>query len=177
MYPFVRLLSISLKAYRSPRQHFSDVGHCSFRAQPFDIDMFMEMNNGRHLTLYDLGRFDLSLKCGLPRVLKERRWGLVVAGASLRFRRRIRMFDRIDMRTQLVGKDSRFFYFHQAMYVKDQPCSSLLARTGVTEKGKLVDTARVFEAMGEPETEHHLPEWVQNWADADHHRPWPPGLE
>ncbi len=177
MYPFGRLLAIAWKAYRSPRQHFSDVGHCSFRAHPLDIDMFMEMNNGRQLTLYDLGRFDLSMKCGLPRVLKERRWGLVVAGASLRFRRRIRMFDKIDMRTRMVANDGRFFYFHQAMYVKGEPCSSLLARTGVTEKGKLVNTARVFEAMGEPEMSHEFPDWVRNWAKADLGRPWPPDLD
>ena len=138
--------------------------------------MFAEMNNGRHLTLYDLGRFDLAIKCGLDKVLRQQRWGLVVAGASLRFRKRIRMFDPVVMRTQLVGRDERWFYFEQAMLVRGEPCSSTLMRTAVTEKGRVVPTDRVFDAMGLANEERIPPKWVLDWAGADNGRPWPPNV-
>jgi acyl-CoA thioesterase FadM len=174
MYPFFRLIGISLKASRAPAQSFDTEGVCHFRAHPWDIDMFGEMNNGRHLTLYDLGRFDLSIKAGLARILKEQRWGLVVAGCTVRFRKRIRMFDKVTMRTRLLGWDDRWFYLYQAMYVDGQPCSSALLRTGITKAGRTVATDEVAAAMGLDTTSAQLPDWANAWIGSDKDKPWPP---
>lgn len=134
----------------------------------------MEMNNGRHLTLYDLGRFDLAVKTGLWRTLKEEKWGLVVAGSSVRFRKRIFAFQKVIMKTQLIGVDHRWFYIQQSMEVNGEPCSTALFRTGVTEKGRTVLSDRVSKAMGHPDFSLAPPAWVQAWIDADNTRPWPP---
>ncbi|MEO0497498.1 MAG: acyl-CoA thioesterase [Pseudomonadota bacterium] len=176
MYPVLRLIGVSLTAKRAPKQSWDSVGECRFRAHPTDIDMFAEMNNGRHLTLYDIGRFDLGIKIGLASVLKEKRWGLVVAGSTVRFRKRIRIFDSVVMRTQLVGRDERWFYLEQAMIVRGEACSSALMRTAVTERGRVVQTERVVEAMGLAEANPQLPQWVVEWAEADKGRPWPPDV-
>ena len=174
MYPFARMAAILWKARRSPAALFTDETTCTFRAHPWDIDMFMEMNNGRHLTLYDLGRFDLAQKCGLAKVLKDQKWGLVVAGSSVRFRKRIFAFQKITMRTQLIGMDHRWFYIQQSMEVEGEPCSSAVFRTGVTEKGRTILANRVASAMGVNDFELSPPSWVQAWIDADNTRPWPP---
>ncbi|MGR5457377.1 acyl-CoA thioesterase, partial [Vibrio alfacsensis] len=78
-------------------------------------DLFLELNNGRILTLYDIGRTALSVKCGLMSTLKKKRWGLVVAGSSVRYRKRIHMFDKITMKTQCVATDDKWFYLEQSM--------------------------------------------------------------
>ncbi|KAG1702674.1 Protein THEM6 [Nymphon striatum] len=174
MYPFARMASVLWKARRAPAAQFTDTTTCTFYAHPWDMDQFMEMNNGRHLTLYDLGRFDLALKCGLWRVLKEQKWGLVVAGSSVRFRKRIFMFQKVTMRTQLIGMDHRWFYIQQSMEVRGEPCSTALFRTGITEKGRSILTERVSKAMGEDGFSLEPPKWVQDWIDADNTRPWPP---
>ena len=174
MYPFARMAAVMWKARQAPAALFTDVTTCSFRAHPWDMDHFMEMNNGRHLTLYDLGRFDLAVKTGLWRVLKEQKWGLVVAGSSVRFRKRIFMFQKVTMHTQLVGVDHRWLYIQQSMEVDGEPCSSAVFRTGVTEKGRTVLTDRVVKAMTQEDFTLAPPEWVQRWIDADNTRPWPP---
>jgi len=174
MYPFARMASVLWKARRSPAAQFTDATTCSFYAHPWDMDMFLEMNNGRHLTLYDLGRFDLSIKCGLAKTLKHQKWGLVVAGSSARFRKRIFAFQKVTMTTQLVGIDHRWFYIQQSMAVNGEPCSTAVFRTGVTEKGRTVLTERVINALDEPDFELNPPAWVQAWIDADNTRPWPP---
>jgi acyl-CoA thioesterase FadM len=138
------------------------------------MDHFIEMNNGRHLTLYDLGRFDLAVKTGLWDTLKKEKWGLVVAGSSVRFRKRIFAFQKISMKTQLIGMDHRWFYIQQSMEVNGEPCSSALFRTGVTEKGRTVLTERVSKAMDQEGFTLTPPEWAQAWVDADNTRPWPP---
>lgn len=176
MYPVLRLLAVSLKARRASKQSWDSVGECRFRAHPTDIDMFAEMNNGRHLTLYDIGRFDLAIKVGLSDVLKAQKWGLVVAGASVRFRKRIRMFDSVVMRTQIVGFDERWFYIEQTMMVGGEACSGALMRTAVTEKGRVVPTERVKAAMNLPDAQMALPQWAVDWTEADKGRPWPPEI-
>ena len=51
------------------------------RVWPNDLDTNAHMNNGRYLTLMDLGRFDLMTQCGLvgtvlkKKVVSGRRWG------------------------------------------------------------------------------------------------------
>ncbi len=59
MYPLIRLLSTSVKARFAEKISIFDVCETRFRCRPWDLDMFMEVNNGRLLTLYDLGRFAL----------------------------------------------------------------------------------------------------------------------
>jgi hypothetical protein len=44
----------------------------------------------------------------------------------------------------------------------------------MTEKGRLIAPARVVDAMGASDVSPPLPGWVENWADADLTRPWPP---
>ncbi|MET4695250.1 acyl-CoA thioesterase [Endozoicomonas lisbonensis] len=174
MYPLIRLLTSSIKARFSSRISVSDLCETTFRCRPWDLDMFMEVNNGRMLTLYDIGRFDLSIRTGLSEVLRRNRWGFAVAGSSVRYRRRVRMFDRVTIRTQLVGIDDRWTYVAQSMWVKGQPASSVLLRTAVTSKSGGVPTQKVLDEMGLEQWETELPEWVRSWVEGDALRPWPP---
>ena len=122
----------------------------------------------------DLGRFGLAQRIGLLKALRDQGWGLVVAGSSVRYRARIRPFQRFELRTRLIGWDERFFYIEQAMWRGDTPCNHALLRTGVTEKGRLVGTERVADAMKLSPVSPDLPEWVAGWAEADSRRTWPP---
>src|SRR3712207_9518184 len=69
---------------------------------PWDLDVFGELNNGRALTLYDLGRLPWSARIGLTRVLRAQRWQIAVAGASVRYRRRVHRSEE-----RRVGKECR----------------------------------------------------------------------
>lgn len=173
MYPFIRLLTTSIRAAKAGALSAGEVCESTITCMPWDIDMFLEMNNGRVLTLYDLGRFDLAIRTGLAKVLKANRWGLVVAGCSVRYRRRIRMFDKVTMRTQLVAREGRWFYIEQSMWVGGQPASSILLRTGVTAKGKAIASDDVMQAMN-ADWKPEISTWVRSWIDSDNNRPWPP---
>lgn len=159
---------------RKPPLGIFDTYTRSMTCLPLDADIFWEMNNGRILTFYDLGRFGLAQRIGLLKALRDQGWGLVVAGSSVRYRARIRPFQRFELRTRLIGWDERFFYIEQAMWRGDTPCNHALLRTGVTEKGRLVGTERVADAMKLSPVSPDLPEWVAGWAEADSRRTWPP---
>lgn len=158
MYPFFRLAKTIIQSKKQPTLSYTQQDEIQFRCHPWDIDLFLELNNGRILTLYDLGRTALSVKCGLMSTLKKKRWGLVVAGSSVRYRKRIHMFDKITMKTQCVATDDKWFYLEQSMWVKGEPCSSVLIRAGVTSKQGIVAPLDVVDAAGVSPADNETPQ-------------------
>lgn len=170
----MRFLRVLRQARRRSKLGFDAVSEITLRCWPWDLDMFAELNNGRALSLFDLGRFDLAVRTGLAAALRRNRWGLAVAGGSTRFRRRIRAFERIAMRTRAVARDARWIYLAQSMHVGGEPACSLLLRTCVTAKGRILPTDEVAAAIGAEEWRPETPQWVLDWIAADKNRPWPP---
>ena len=132
----------------------------------------------RQLVLYDLGRFDLAIRTGFLKQLRTHGWGLVVAGGSVRYRKRVHLFDKVTMKTQMLGFDERWIYMSQSMWVKGEACSAILLRTGVTRQGRTVPTQDLLTALGYPADDPNLPgplpAWAKAWIEADDQRPWPP---
>ena len=177
MYPFLRLGWTLWSARKMPPMNALDLHVSRHRCRLVDCDIFMEMNNGRILTLYEMGRFQAAVRMGLWALLKKKRWGLTVAGTSIRYRRRITPFEKYETRTRIATWDERFVYIEQGMYKQNGDCAShVLFRTAVVKKGRAVPTAVLIEAMGITAPRPTPAPWVQNWIDAEATRPWPPTL-
>jgi len=139
---------------------------------PGDIDVFFEMNNGRHLTMMDFGRFDLAARSGLLKTVKENSWGLVVAGSSVRYRHRLKLFQNYELHSEVIGHDDKWIYFHQKTIRKGRIHSAALIRTAVTSENGIVKVEEVMKAVGHLREIPMLPQWVKAWAEADQLRPW-----
>lgn len=174
MYPFLRLAWQMARARRATPMGVMDTQVTHHLCLPWDLNGFMELNNGRTLTLYDLGRFTSGQRIGLLAALRRRKWGLAVAGVSVRYRRRVTMFQRIEMRTRIVGWDERFFYIVQSMWVAGECTSQALLRTAVVAKGRSVPTGDVAAELNVDTVSPDLPAWVAAWIEAEGTRPWPP---
>lgn len=179
MYPFLRLGTHSIKSFIKQQQgqtlDLTDVGEITLTANVNDIDNFLEMNNGRIFTLFDLGRNDFAIRSGLAKKLFKHRWGLVVAGSTIQYRKRVRLFDKVTIKTKIVAIDERWIYIEQSMWVKGVPTCHALLRTGVTNimTGKVIETAKVLDSLGYKDVTMPPDEWVQAWIDADKLRPFP----
>lgn len=174
MYPYLRLFQELRQARKASSLPLTGTHVSNIRCWPQDIDPWRELNNGRTLTLYDLGRVPLGVRTGLTRVVQEQGWGMTVAGSSTRYRKRVRIWDVVEMRSRCVGWDHRFFYMDQSMW-KDGDCTGqILVRNAVTSKEGIIAPDRVLAAMGQPGESPALPAWIQGWIDSDALRPWPP---
>ncbi|WP_299218824.1 hypothetical protein [uncultured Psychrobacter sp.] len=58
--------------------------------------------------------------------------------------------------------------------MKGKPCSSALLRTGVTSKGRVIETQKVLDAMGKSDWDMPPTGYVAEWIESDDDRPWPP---
>jgi len=144
------------------------------RCWPWDLDPWIELNNGRTLTLYDLGRIPMAARTGLVGVLRREGWGITVAGNSVRYRRRIRVLERFTMLSRVIGWDAKFFYMEQSLWKGSECANHMLLRSAVTSKAGIVPPEQVARALGAPVESPDLPGWVQAWIAADAQRPWPP---
>lgn len=175
MYPVVRMLFQILKHRKDPPLPLTGTHVSQHYCLPWDIDFWMELNNGRTLTLYDLGRIPLAVRIGLGSVLRREKWGLTIAGASVRYRRRVRMFERIEMRSRAICWDDRFLYLEQSMWRQGGDCAShVLYRSAVTGRDGIVSPATLAARLGLNEASPPMPDWVSAWIAADDQRPWPP---
>lgn len=175
MYPFARMISELIRHRNAPPLAPTGTHVSHHRCWPWDIDMWLELNNGRTLTLYDLGRTVLAVRTGLAGALRQKRWGLTMAGVSVRYRRRIRTFERFEMRSRLVCWDDRFLYVEQSMWKPDDECAGhVLYRSAVIGKGGIVPPKDVALALRLSPVSPDIPEWIAAWIAADAQRPWPP---
>ncbi|WP_135447507.1 MULTISPECIES: acyl-CoA thioesterase [Tabrizicola] len=175
MYPFLRMFRAMARARRQAPLGIFDTHEDSLICWPWDLDPWVELNNGRTLTLYDLGRLPLGVRTGLHRILREMRWGMTVAGASVRYRRRVTMFMRLTMRSRCLGWDERFIYMDQSMWKGEECTSQVLIRSAIVSKAGIVPPRELALAMGLPPESPPLPDWVTAWCAAEATRPWPPG--
>lgn len=175
MYPFIRMAKGLLGYPMASKIDLLDTHVSHHMCWPWDIDLWMELNNGRTLTLYDLGRLPAGGRAGMYGPMKTHKWGMTVAGTTIRYRRRVRMFDKVEMRTRMLGWDAKFFYMDQSMWKANGDCSShAVLRMALTDKSGIVDPQRMMDILKPGVISPDLPEWVQKWKEAEDLRPWPP---
>ena len=83
MYPFLRMAKELIKTSLASKLKVTDVHVSHHICWPWDLDTFAELNNGRTLTLFDLGRFGLAQRTGVTDgVLRQQGQALVTATGS-----------------------------------------------------------------------------------------------
>lgn len=165
----IRYPLAGLRSLRKPRIGLFDEARLDLRVRLRDCDVLMHVNNGRYLSLMDLGRIDLSGRTGLITLFRERGWSAVAGGVTIRFRRELRWRSRYVLRTKLVGWDEGWCFFEQAFERAD---GKLAARAYakvacLDEHGTRLPIARVVEALGHVEGSPPLPDGIAAWQASD----------
>ena len=99
---FFRLLVLMVRVRFRRRLSIWDTARTPFRVNPLDLDVLMHMNNGRYLSILDLGRMDLMLRSGFWKVTEERGWYPVVAGQGITYRKSLRLWEKFEVRTRVM---------------------------------------------------------------------------
>lgn len=175
MYPFFRMAWQILKYRNQPMDDPLGVHVSHHICYPWDLDFAVELNNGRALSLYDLGRLPFAFRQGFHKTLPRMKWQMTMAGVVVRYRRRIRAFQAFEMHTRVVGYDDKFFYMDQSMWLRNGECASqAVYRVAIAGKHGIVPAEEVLRENFGYLPEITLPEWLQSWCDTEDKRPWPP---
>jgi acyl-CoA thioesterase FadM len=173
MYPFLKLVTVLVRARSHSKLNIEDESIIHFRVGLADIDLFLELNHARYLNIMELGRWDYAYRIGFLRLLRKQKWGITIGGASIRYRRRIPFFRTYTVSTKMICHDGRWLYFLQESHSNGKICASALIKVGITSKDGLVPAPQVATAMGVKDWGEEMPEWVRAWILAEGQRPWP----
>jgi acyl-CoA thioesterase FadM len=144
-----------------------EASRVSFRVMPHDLDALRHVNNGRFLSILDLGRVDAMLRSGLAAKLRERGWYPVVAAATIQFRKSLTLFQKFDVETQVLGWDSKAFFVGQRFLHQGQVVAQAAIRARFLKKsGGTVEPAAILALAGQGAPSPALPEWVARWNES-----------
>lgn len=120
------------------------------------------MNNGRFLTIMDLGRMQLVMRTGLLSTLWKKNWHLILGGSSIFYRRPLNPFTRFELKSQLVYWDEKWIYVKQSFLVKGQLHAVGLVRGIFKGKRGTVPPGEILEILGASPKSPPRPEEVRH---------------
>ncbi|HEX2190943.1 MAG TPA: thioesterase family protein [Longimicrobiaceae bacterium] len=167
MIPLARSLRVLAAAFWRPRLDPLGESVVSFRVWPNDLDVNLHMNNGRYLTLMDLGRLDLVVRMGVLGELRRRRWNPVVGSLEVRYRRPLLPFQLYSIRTRLLCWDDRWFFLEQRFERRGEGVAIALVKGLFLGAEGRVSTQAVVDASGHRVASPPAPEAVAAWQHAE----------
>lgn len=114
---FLRLFWVLWRATRKSKLGPLNHSVVRLRVWPTDLDLNRHMNNGRYLTIMDLGRLDLLTRTGIVRLARVNKWVPIVGFVSVRFRRPLHLFQAYELHTWISHWDEKWFYVRQEFRV------------------------------------------------------------
>lgn len=148
---YIRLLKTFLVSYWQGRARLADVLELHFRVWPNDLDFNLHMNNGRYLTLMDLGRMQFILRTGLMGFVVRERWMPMVGAAHFRFRRSLAPFQKFTLESRLLSWDEKWVYFEQRFVSRGELVGIGHVKGLIRDRNGNIPTQRLLELMGEPQ--------------------------
>jgi acyl-CoA thioesterase FadM len=156
-----------LRARRAGRRPLADVFRIRLRVLPTDIDMLRHLNNGRYLSLFDLGRWDMLERTGLTMLLRRRGWYPVVSSATVTFRKSLELWQAFTLETRWIGQDDRALYMeHRAVVDGDVYARAIIRARILRRGGGTVPHEELFAAVRVPGGLPEVSEWIHEWAEA-----------
>lgn len=134
---------------------------------PTDLDILRHMNNGRYLSLFDLGRWDLLERTGMAGAMKKHGWYGVVAAETVTFRKSLEPWQRFDIESRLLGHDDKTIYLEHRAVVDGEIYARAIIRSRMLKRsGGTLSHEELFGAIGRPEGLPEVEPWMHEWAVA-----------
>ncbi len=147
---WLRLLVYLLGApFRARLKAPFEVSRLAFYVLPNDLDINLHMNNGRYLTIMDIGRFDLIMRMGLAREARKHGWMPILSAAKVRFRRELRLFQKYTLETRIVWWAKTHFVMEHQLIIASGKGSGQLATVALMLGGLYDRAHRQFVPVDE----------------------------
>ncbi len=157
---YLRLFWVWLTSLFRPKLSGTAASVLYLPVLPNDLDVYFHLNNGRYLTLMDLGRIDWIFRSGVWAVSCRRKWNPLVAGISIRYRRPIYAFQVFRLTTRVVSWDEKWFFIEQVFERKGEVLATAHVRGLFRGPEGNVSTSRVFAEIGVNLPAPPLPAWA-----------------
>ncbi len=153
---WLRLLRCLVAAFLGrPLDPGEGISRLTFRVWPHDLDPSLHMNNGRYLTLMDLGRLDVMARSGLLRAAWHHGWTPIASGIQIRYRRELRLWQTFRIETRLAAWQTHLVVMEQRFVIETGPYAGQTAAIALFKGGlydraerRFIDVARLMSEVG-----------------------------
>ncbi|MBX3067127.1 MAG: acyl-CoA thioesterase [Cryobacterium sp.] len=144
----------------------TEVYSTRLRVLPTDLDVNGHMNNGRYLSISDIGRLELLKAAGLWKAMRKRGWYPVVASSTISFRKSLKPWQRFNLETRFIGMSGKNVFMEQRFTVEGEIYAKMfLAGRFLKDSGGHVPMDEVVAFLGIEGTESKLPSWLNRWVE------------
>ena len=166
MYPWLRLTRVVIGLIGQPPLDPFTTTRVRVRVWPNDLDFNLHVNNGRYLTLADLGRIHWFARTGILRVARRYQALPMVGDAIARFRRDLRAFQTFEIHTRLIGWDEKWGFLEHR-FVREGRVIGVVAVRGLFKGPRgPVEPQALFGGSGAAMTSPQLPEWAMRFDES-----------
>lgn len=144
------------------------------RVWPLDLDANLHMNNGRYLSIMDLGRLDLMVRIGVVGDVLKNKWMPVLSAATIRYRLPLNPFQKFRLESKIAWWDDKWFYMEQRFIIVGGDKNEVVAAIAFV-KGSLYDrktrktvpSQNLVALMGMIDTPNK-PNYIDAWQISEH---------
>jgi hypothetical protein len=123
----------------------------------------MHVNNGRYLTLADIGRMHWFARAGLMGVARQQKAFPVVGDAIAKFRRELKAFQSFEIDTRMIGWDHKWGFIEHR-FIRDNRVLGVVAIRGVFKgPNGPVDPNVFLAALSHSTPSPQLPDWTNSF--------------
>lgn len=158
------------KRLRSPLDETS----LNFWVLPTDLDLNGHMNNGRYLTIMDIGRMDYVIQLGIGTYALKHGYIPVLSGATIRYRLPLLPFQKYVLKTRSICWDEKWVYMEHRFVIAGGKKDNAVAAIALVKGGffdrknhKTIPTGQILEATGYSVTSPPIPAYIQKWTDSE----------
>lgn len=144
---YLRLIYLLLKSYGKKRLEPLDTSIINMRVLPNDLDLNLHMNNGRYLTIMDLGRMDLLKRTGTLQLAVKNKWMPIVGTASIEFYRPMKLWQNYQLHSRISHWDEKWFYLEQIFYSREKLIASAFIKGLLRGKSGNIVPQEIMEQL------------------------------
>ena len=145
-----------------------------FQVWPNDLDLNGHMNNGRYLTIMDIGRMDFVLRLRLAGYVFRNGFIPVLTSATMRYRLPLLPFQKYKLTTRILCWDEKWVFMEHRFIIAGGTKDSAVAAIGLV-KGSFfskklrttVPTGEIMAAIGITQQSPPFPDYISKWQEAE----------
>lgn len=145
-----------------------------FCVLPNDLDLNGHMNNGRYLTIMDIGRMDFVLRVNLAGYVIKNGYIPVLSSAKMRYRLPLLPFQKYELQTRIICWDDKWVFMEHRFIIVGGKKDGAVAAIGLV-KGSFFDkktratipTAHILKAIDYTQESPAFPAHITQWQEAE----------
>jgi acyl-CoA thioesterase FadM len=160
---WLRLIWMLLTVWRRRPVSILESSALTMIVMPNDLDFNGHVNNGRFLTLADVGRMDFVLRSGAAKTAVRMRALPIVGDSLAKFRRDLKLFERFEIQTRLLGWDDKWTFMEHRFLRHGRVLGVVVIRGLFKGPQGPIAPATFLAAMSMTVQPPALPDWILDW--------------